>query len=74
MSLPIVQSEGRRRIGRRRRRLVSALAAAFLVAPAIVGATTGSAAAVVSICPDASSSLFGPNVCVFNPSMSQNAI
>src|SRR5665647_779556 len=74
MSLPIVQSEGRRRIGRRRRRLVSALAAAFLVAPAIVGATTGSAAAAVSICPDASSSLFGPNVCVFNPSMSQNAI
>ena len=74
MSLPIVQSEGRRRIGRRRRRLVSALAAAFLVAPAIVGATTCSAAAVVSICPDASSSLFGPNVCVFNPSMSQNAI
>src|SRR5450830_332590 len=34
----------------------------------------GSAAAAVSICPDASSSLFGPNVCVFNPSMSQDAI
>src|SRR5450830_1150575 len=34
----------------------------------------GSAAAAVSICPDASSSLFGPNVCVFNPSMSQAAI
>src|SRR5450759_5945612 len=34
----------------------------------------GSPAAAVSICPDASSSLFGPNVCVFNPSMSQAAI
>src|SRR5450756_1900857 len=37
-------------------------------------AQPGFAAAAVSICPDASSSLFGPNVCVFNPSMSQAAI
>src|SRR5674476_383142 len=34
----------------------------------------GSPAAAVSICPDASSSLFGPNVCVFNPSMSTASI
>src|SRR5450759_712028 len=34
----------------------------------------GSAAAAVSICPDASSSLFGPNVCVFNQNMPQAAI
>ena len=61
------------------RRWRSVLAAAALVAgagfaaavsPAVAAAATGSQ----SICPDANVAAFGPNVCVFNDTMSQAAI
>jgi hypothetical protein len=61
------------------RRWRSVLAAAALVAgagfaaaisPAAAAAATGSP----SICPDANVSVFGPNVCVFNDTMSQATI
>ena len=69
--------------GGRVRRLAAALAAAVLAAGmALTGslATAGaasaapSAAAAASLCPDANVAAFGPNVCVFTPSMSQAAI
>ena len=69
--------------GGRVRRLAAALAAAVLaVGMALTGslATAGaasaapSAAAAASLCPDANVAAFGPNVCVFTPSMSQAAI
>src|SRR5450759_1702137 len=55
---------------------IFALAGSASAAPSGSKAPTqpGSAAAAVSICPDASSSLFGPNVCVFNQNMPQAAI
>jgi hypothetical protein len=62
---------------RPRNRLV-ALAAAVI---AVVGVTGVGAAALApaavadtSLCPDANVAVFGPNVCVFNPSMGQPAI
>jgi hypothetical protein len=61
-----------------------AVAAGLAVAPASVAAASttaaqttavpGTAAPTTSICPDATVPAFGPNVCVFRPSMSQTAI
>ena len=51
------------------------LAAAALVAGAGLAAVPSQAAgAASSICPDATTAVFGPNVCVFNDTMSQGAI
>jgi hypothetical protein len=51
------------------------LAAAALVAGAGLAAVPSQAAeAASSICPDATTAVFGPNVCVFNATMSQSAI
>jgi hypothetical protein len=51
------------------------LAAAALVAGAGLAVVPSQAAsAAPSICPDANVAAFGPNVCVFNPAMSQAAI
>jgi hypothetical protein len=69
-----------RRRGGLPRRLVAALSAAVLAAGfAAISAETAasasvSAAASSSLCPDANVAAFGPNVCVFNQSMSQSAI
>jgi hypothetical protein len=61
-----------------RKRRLAALAAAVI---AVIGVTGVGAAALApaavadtSLCPDANVAAFGPNVCVFNPSMSQAAI
>jgi len=69
-----------RRRGRLPGRLVAALSATVLAAGfAALSAETAasasvSAAATTSLCPDANVAAFGPNVCVFNPSMGQSAI
>jgi len=58
----------------------SALAAGLLAVSAGAAAAapsasaTSSAPAATSLCPDANVAAFGPDVCVFNPSMSQAAI
>jgi len=58
----------------------SALAAGLLAASAGAAAAapsapaTSSVPAATSLCPDANVAAFGPDVCVFNPSMSQSAI
>jgi hypothetical protein len=57
--------------------LAAALAAGALVsvpATAAVTASSASAAPAQSLCPDAASAVFGPNVCVFSDTMSQAAI
>ncbi len=63
---------------RRLRRPSIFVAAAFAIASLTsisAPATTAVAGPTpASICPDASSTLFGPNVCVFNPSMTQAQI
>ena len=54
--------------------LAAALAASALAA---VGGTQAAAKAAPpppSICPDAASATFGPNVCVFTPAMTQSAV
>ena len=57
------------------RKYVAAVAAAVLAVGAVVAMTsTGVAAADTSLCPDANVAAFGPDVCVFNPSMTQAAI
>src|SRR5712692_4742668 len=49
--------------------------AGFAAAPIqVAGAAVASAAADSSICPGANVAAFGPNVCVFNDTMSQTAI
>jgi hypothetical protein len=65
---------------------LAALAAAFAAVPAAAAAASSSAPAATStvastvastassLCPDAASAVFGPNVCVFTDSMSQAAI
>jgi hypothetical protein len=66
-----------RRRGRLPRRLVAALSAIVLAAGlATFSAETAASASVsapaaTSLCPDANVAAFGPNVCVFTPSMSQ---
>jgi hypothetical protein len=68
-------SHGRRRFGAL---LASAALAAGLVAVSAGAAAAAPAAsaapAATSLCPDANVPAFGPNVCVFSPSMSQSAI
>jgi hypothetical protein len=60
--------------------LAAALAVAALAAPASAAAAASSssssaaAAAAASPCPDAVTTTFGPDVCVFTPAMSQSAI
>jgi hypothetical protein len=57
------------------RRWHSVLAAAALIAGAGIAALPSPAAhAASSLCPDANVAAFGPNVCVFSPTMSQAAI
>jgi hypothetical protein len=69
-----------RRRGLLPRKLVAALSAVVLAAGlATLSAETAAsasvaAAAATSLCPDANVPAFGPNVCVFNPSMGQSAI
>ena len=59
----------------RRRRHLAALAAALVAgAAACVALAPAGAAADTSPCPDANVAGFGPDVCVFNPGMSQAAI
>src|SRR5580692_2086508 len=67
--------------------LAPVLACVLLIGGALTAAVPASAAAVApataavvaasppaSLCPDAASATFGPNVCVFNDTMSQSAI
>jgi hypothetical protein len=55
--------------------LAAAPASAAVAAPAAAAATaTPAAAPATSLCPDAVTAAFGPNVCVFTPAMSQSAI
>jgi hypothetical protein len=59
----------------RPRKLLATLATVVLAAGStVVLATAGVAAADTSPCPDANVAALGPNVCVFNPGMSQAAI
>ena len=67
-----------RAFARRRRRYPAALAAAALVAgaalaavPASAATTTRTAAVSSAVCPGAATATFGPDVCVFNDTMSQ---
>jgi hypothetical protein len=55
--------------------LAAAPASAAVAAPAAATAAASPAAApAASLCPDAVTTTFGPNVCVFKPTMSQAAI
>ncbi len=56
--------------------LAAALVVAGLMIPAAASASTArpSSAPASSMCPGATTALFGPNVCVFSPSMSQATI
>jgi hypothetical protein len=59
----------------RRRKYLAALAAALLAtAGACVALAPVAASADTSLCPDANVVAFGPDVCVFTPSMTQAAI
>jgi hypothetical protein len=53
--------------------IVGALAAAPAGA-AVTGSSLVAAGSATSLCPDADATTFGPNVCVFNDTMSQSAI
>jgi hypothetical protein len=54
--------------------LAAALAASALAAVGGTQATAKADPSLASICPDAATATFGPNVCVFTPAMSQSAI
>jgi hypothetical protein len=54
--------------------LAAAPAGAAVVGPATATVTASPAASSASLCPDADTATFGPNVCVFTPAMSQAAI
>src|SRR5580700_5264957 len=54
--------------------LAAVPASAAVAAPASPAAAAGPAASAASLCPDAETTAFGPNVCVFNDTMSQAAI
>jgi hypothetical protein len=62
------------------RRVVRPIILAAALAASALGAVGGTQAAAnaapppASICPDAASATFGPNVCVFTPAMSQAAV
>ncbi|HTX83720.1 MAG TPA: hypothetical protein VME44_16160, partial [Streptosporangiaceae bacterium] len=60
------------------RRIVHLLLCAALLGAATLTVTAGSASAdpspPASLCPDAVTATFGPNVCVFTPQMSQTQI
>ncbi len=59
-------------------RMIRFLFSAAVLGAAVLTATGGGASAdpspPASLCPDAVTTMFGPNVCVFTPSMSQTAI
>jgi hypothetical protein len=59
-------------------RIVRVLASAVLLGAATLTATAGGASAApsppASLCPDAVTATFGPNVCVFTPQMSQTQV
>ena len=61
-----------------RKRRLAALAAAVIAVVGVTGVSAASlapaASADSSLCPDANVAAFGPDVCVFSPSMSQAAI
>jgi len=70
---------------RRARRLASSRSALLLATALVAGTGTALVPAAAasasmtsgtpaSLCPDANTAMFGPNVCVFTPSMSQTAI
>ena len=50
------------------------LGASALTATAVGAANASAAPSPASLCPDANIAMFGPNVCVFTPSMSETAI
>jgi hypothetical protein len=50
------------------------LGASALIATAVGAANASAAPSPASLCPDANIAMFGPNVCVFTPSMTQAAI
>ena len=50
------------------------LGASALTATAVGAANASAAPSPASLCPDANIAMFGPNVCVFTPSMTQAAI
>jgi len=50
------------------------LGASALTATAVGAANASAAPSPASLCPDANIAMFGPNVCVFTPSMPQAAI
>jgi hypothetical protein len=54
--------------------MVRLLAGAVVLGVVALTATAGGAAASPSLCPGATTTTFGPNVCVFTPSMSQAGI
>src|SRR5579862_6828236 len=59
--------------------LVAGALAAVPASAAVIGSSPAKAAvttasSTTSLCPDAVTATFGPNVCVFTPSMSQTAI
>jgi hypothetical protein len=54
--------------------LAAALAASALAAVGGTQAAANAAPPPASLCPDAASATFGPNVCVFTPAMSQSAV
>jgi hypothetical protein len=60
--------------GRVRRRLAALAAVILAGGAACVALAPVGAAADTSLCPDANVAAFGPDVCVFSPSMSQAAI
>jgi hypothetical protein len=53
---------------------VAGLASAPASAAPAAGSSSAAPAAAASLCPDAVTTTFGPNVCVFKPAMSQAAI
>jgi hypothetical protein len=64
----------RQRGARRLRSLLLASALAIASAGATLGASGTARADSPSPCPDATTALFGPDVCVFNPTMAQSTI
>jgi hypothetical protein len=52
----------------------AAIAGAATAAPAVTAGPASPASPAPSLCPDAVTATFGPNVCVFNAAMSQSAI